>query len=125
MRAVVFEAHGGLEQLRYKEVPDPAVGPGRVRVRVHAVALNRLDIWVRIGWRGLNLEMPHILGSDVAGVVESVGEGVEGVAAGDEVILGPGLSCGKCSACLSGEDNRCPTYAILGEHVRGGYAELV
>ncbi|MCK6551360.1 zinc-binding dehydrogenase [Myxococcota bacterium] len=125
MRAVVFEAHGGIEQLQLCELPDPAVGAKEVRVRVKAVALNRLDLWVRQGWKGLDLELPHILGSDVAGVVDAVGDEVTTWKVGDEVVLGPGTSCGTCIECLSGRDNRCPRYAIFGEHRRGGYAELL
>src|SRR5687768_8442148 len=119
MRAMIFEAHGDLDQLHLKEMHDPEVGPTDVRVRVKAVALNHLDIWVRKGWAGLRLEMPHILGSDVAGVVDTTGERVEGIKPGDEVVVGPGLSCGRCGECLSGRDNRCRHYRLIGEHVRG------
>src|SRR5262249_35318287 len=87
--------------------------------------LNHLDIWVRKGWKGLTLEFPHILGSDVAGQVESVGPEVTELAVGAEVVVNPGLSCGHCQACLSGDDNLCPTYRIIGEHTTGGYAELL
>jgi NADPH:quinone reductase-like Zn-dependent oxidoreductase len=122
---MVIEGHGGPEVLKMKEVPDPSVGAGQVRVRVKAVALNRLDLWVRIGWRGLRLEMPHILGSDVAGIVDEVGSEVKGIMKGDPIVLGPGVACGRCFECLSGRDNRCAAYAILGEHTKGGYAELL
>jgi NADPH:quinone reductase-like Zn-dependent oxidoreductase len=122
---MVVAGHGGVDRLQLQERPDPPVGPHEVRVRVKAVALNRLDVWVREGWKGLDLEMPHILGSDVAGVVDAVGEGVIGVHERQEVLLGPGTSCGTCGACLSGLDHRCPRYAILGEHRSGGYAELL
>lgn len=130
---MVFEAHGDLDQLRMKEVPEPPVGPGEVRVAVKACALNRLDLWVREGWRGLKLEMPHILGSDISGVIEGIGPDAAGASTsaprdlkvGDDVVIAPGTACGRCAACLSGQDNRCRSYAILGEHARGGYAELV
>jgi len=92
-------------------------------VRVKAVALNHLDLWVRQGWPGLKLAFPHLLGSDVAGVVEAIGPGVGAVAPGDEVVLNPGTSCGRCRECLSGDDVLCREYAILGEHVSGGYGE--
>jgi NADPH:quinone reductase-like Zn-dependent oxidoreductase len=125
MKAVAFFEHGEIDRLQVVELPDPAVGPGEVRVRVKAVALNRLDLWVRTGWKGLELPLPHILGSDIAGVVDSVGDTVQGISAGDEVILGPGTSCGVCESCLMGQDHRCRRYAILGEHRSGGYAELI
>jgi len=125
MKTMAMRAHGGSEVLRMEDLPDPEAGPGGVVVRVRAVAVNHLDLWVRRGWPGLRLEMPHLLGADVAGVVAETGPGVEGVQVGDEVILNPGVSCGRCEACLCGRDNLCRHYAILGEHVRGGYAELV
>lgn len=125
MRAIAMRAHGGPEVLREESLPDPVAGPGQVVVRVRAVALNHLDVWVRRGWPSLKLTWPHVLGSDVAGVVEEVGPGVSGVAAGDEVLVNPGLSCGRCRECLLGNDPGCRSYAILGEHVSGGYAELV
>ena len=123
MKAVTMRAHGGPEVLKLEELPEPEAGPGQVLVRVRAVALNHLDVWVRKGWPGLTVEWPHVPGSDVAGVVEAVGAGVAGVAAGDEVVLNPGVSCGRCEMCLSGLDVGCRRYAILGEHVSGGYAE--
>ncbi len=120
-----MRAHGGPEVLKLEELPDPQAGPGQVLVRVRAVALNHLDVWVRQGWRGLQLEWPHVPGADVAGVIEAAGPGVERIAPGDEVVLNPGVSCGRCEMCLSGRDNACGRYAILGEHVAGGYAELL
>ncbi|MCC7381865.1 MAG: zinc-binding dehydrogenase [Deltaproteobacteria bacterium] len=125
MRAVVFDAHGDSDRLHLAELPDPVPRAGEVRVRVRAVALNRLDLWVRIGWKGLDLPKPHVLGSDVAGVVDVVGAEVVGISPGDEVVLGPGLGCGRCGECLRGRDNYCGQYHILGETVRGGYADLV
>jgi NADPH:quinone reductase-like Zn-dependent oxidoreductase len=123
MKAIAMRAHGGPEVLRLEDLPEPEAGPGKVLVRVRAVALNHLDIWVRRGWPGLALSWPHVPGADVAGTVEAVGPGVEGVSPGEEVVLNPGLSCGRCRACLSGDDVACRGYSILGEHVSGGYCE--
>lgn len=125
MRAIILRSHGGPEVLEEAEVPTPEVGPGQVRVQIRATALNHLDLWVRGGLPTLKLPLPHILGSDIAGEVESVGSHVEGVEVGQEVLVQPGLSCMRCEACLSGQDNACPTYRILGEHVHGGYAEFI
>jgi NADPH:quinone reductase-like Zn-dependent oxidoreductase len=125
MRAVRFHRHGGPEVLTYEEAADPVPGPGQVLVRVRACAINHLDIHVRRGIPGMTLPLPHTLGSDVAGEVASVGAGVTGCKPGDAVIVNPGVSCGRCDACLSGDDNLCRRYAILGEHIPGGYAELV
>lgn len=125
MRAVGFARHGGPEVLEALSLPLPEPRAHEVRVAVRAVALNHLDLWVRRGWPGLKLDLPHVLGSDVAGVVDAMGRDVEGVAPGDEVLVNPGLSCGACAQCLGGNDNLCRRYSILGEHVPGGYAEYL
>lgn len=125
MKAVTIRTHGGVEVLRHETIDDPVAGPRQVRVRVKAVALNHLDLWVRKGLPGLKLEYPHRLGSDIAGVVESVGPGAPAELVGRKVLVNPGLSCGVCAACLRGDDNLCSRYRILGEHVSGGYAEYV
>jgi NADPH:quinone reductase-like Zn-dependent oxidoreductase len=125
MRAVGLREHGGPEVLRLEELPDPVVGPGQVRVRVRACALNHLDLWVRRGLPNVRLTYPHILGSDIAGEVESLGPGVEGIALGQRTMLAPGVSCGVCRECLGGRDNLCRGYGILGETRSGGYAELI
>jgi NADPH:quinone reductase-like Zn-dependent oxidoreductase len=120
--AVVLRTHGGPEVLVRETVDVGEPGPREARVRVRAVALNHLDIWVRRGLPNLKLTYPHILGSDVAGEIEALGPGARGVSIGDKVVVSPGLSCGVCVECLSGRDNLCARYAMLGEHVRGGYA---
>jgi NADPH:quinone reductase-like Zn-dependent oxidoreductase len=123
MRAIAIRAHGGPEVVSLEELPDPVAGPGQVRVAVKAAALNHLDIWVREGWQGLKLSFPHVLGSDAAGVLDEVGPGVHGWKAGDAVVVNPSLGCQRCERCLSGEENLCRRFAILGEHVSGGQAE--
>lgn len=125
MKAIAFSRHGGPEVLEAIELPTPEPRAREVRVKVKAVALNHLDVWVREGWPGLRLDLPHVLGSDVAGVVDAVGAEVDDLKAGTEVLINPGLSCGACEKCLRGDDTLCRRYAILGEDVRGGYAEYV
>ncbi|MDR7521372.1 MAG: zinc-binding dehydrogenase [Armatimonadota bacterium] len=125
MRAVRIHQHGGPEVLALEDAPEPSAGPTEVLVGVRAVALNHIDLWVRRGLPRLRLSFPHILGADVAGVVAAVGEAARGVRPGDEVVLAPGVSCGQCPACLAGADNSCESYAILGEHIPGGYAQYV
>jgi NADPH:quinone reductase-like Zn-dependent oxidoreductase len=125
MKAIFFRRHGDAGVLEYGELPDPKLLSNSLLVRVKAVALNHLDIFVRNGWPGLSLEFPHILGSDVAGVVERVGSEVSDLKVGEPVLLNPGVSCGHCERCLLGEDNFCRSYHLLGEHIRGGYAELI
>lgn len=111
--------------LRYEDAPDPVPAPGWILVRVRACALNHLDLWQRRGLERVTIPLPHISGADVAGEVTARGEGVTAVRAGDRVMLQPGLSCGRCTRCLAGEDNFCPTYDVLGYQSDGGYAELV
>lgn len=125
MRAVGFTRHGGPEVLEVIELPTPEPKAREVRVKVKAVALNHLDVWVRKGWQGLKLQLPHVLGADIAGVVDSVGAEVTDLEPGTEVCVNPGVSCGVCERCLKGDDNLCRQYTILGEHIRGGYAEYV
>lgn len=125
MKAVIFNQHGGPEVLKYADVPEPTIKPHEVLVEVKACALNHLDIWARVGLPGIDIPKPHILGNDIAGVVREAGALVTWVQAGAEVLLQPGVSCGHCVECLSGRDNLCRDYDILGYRRPGGYAELV
>ncbi len=125
MKAVAIHRHGGLEELQYGDYPTPEPGSGQVRVRVKACALNHLDIFVREGWKGLKLSLPHIPGCDVAGVVDEFDPGISGMNRGAEVVVNPSLFDGTCEYCLRGEESLCVDYKILGEHVNGGYAECV
>lgn len=125
MQAVRIHRHGGPEELIFEEAPTPTPGARDVLVRVKACGMNHLDLHVRRGIPGITVPLPHILGSDVSGVVEHVGPEVLAWRAGDEVVLAPGVSCGRCRACLTGADHHCREYAILGEHTAGGYAEFV
>jgi NADPH:quinone reductase-like Zn-dependent oxidoreductase len=125
MKAVIIEEHGGPEVLRLAEAADPLPSPGEVLVRVRACALNHLDLWTRRGQVGRPIAFPHILGCDIAGEVAGPGSPLLGLPPGRRVFLSPGVSCGRCRACLGGRDNFCRDYAILGCHLQGGYAELV
>jgi NADPH:quinone reductase-like Zn-dependent oxidoreductase len=125
MRAVVFNRHGGEDVLELTERPEPVISASEVLVRVKACALNHLDVWIRKGIRGVEFPMPHILGTDISGVVERVGDAVKTVREGDEVVLSPGLSCMHCEYCLSMRDNLCSAYDMFGYRADGGYAEFV
>jgi NADPH:quinone reductase-like Zn-dependent oxidoreductase len=125
MRAALFRQHGGPEVMEVAELPDPVPGPGQVLVRVRAAALNHLDIWVRRGLPALKVAFPHILGGDACGVVAGLGPGAQGVKEGDRVVINPGLTCGRCARCLSGQDNLCPQFKMVGEHTWGAEAELI
>lgn len=159
MKAVLFRQHGGPEVLEYTDFPTPEPKPGEALVRLHAAALNRMDVMVRNGWPGLKLEMPHINGADGAGEVVALPKttGTEASGApiwsrqgnretngiggaplwtrhgnheshlelGDHVVINANLSCGTCEFCLNGKDNMCREWHLLGETVRGTYAEYV
>lgn len=126
MRAIVFFQHGGPEVLQYREdIPVPQPARDEVLIQVRYAALNRLDNFVRVGWRGLDLTFPHILGSDFSGVIAAIGSDVAGWTVGQRVVANPTMWCGRCAACVAGWHNRCERFAILGEHVPGAYAEFV
>jgi NADPH:quinone reductase-like Zn-dependent oxidoreductase len=125
MRAALFRQHGGPEVMEVGDVPEPEPGPGEVQVQVKAAALNHIDLWMRRGLPSMKIELPHIPGGDVCGVVSARGAGVVGVKEGDRVVLNPGLTCGRCRECLGGRDNLCQSFRMLGEHTQGGMAEKV
>lgn len=125
MKALAFHEHGGLDRLRYQDVPDPVIGPADVLVRVRACALNHLDLFVREGLPGFRLPLPFWTGCDIAGEVAQVGTAVREITVGDRVAVNPNLHCGRCEFCGKGEQSLCVTYGILGEHVPGGLAEYV
>jgi NADPH:quinone reductase-like Zn-dependent oxidoreductase len=123
MKALVFHQHGSFEQIQVAEVPKPEIGPGQVLLAVKAAALNQLDLWVLAGWPGLKLKLPHIMGSDGAGIIAELGPGVSGFEVGDRAAVNPTLSCGQCGHCLAGRDNLCDHFALFGEHVDGFFSE--
>lgn len=124
MRAAIFSVNGGPEVVEIVDVAVPEPGVGEVRLQVAAAGMNHLDLWVR---RGIDIEttMPHIGGSDVAGVVDALGPGVTAVRVGERVVVDPSISCGKCEWCAAGEEPLCMEYRIVGEHTNGGFAEFV
>ena len=125
MKAIVFHQHGGPEVLRYEDAAQPVIRANEVLVRVKACALNHLDLWVRGGLPGVQFPLPHIPGSDIAGEIAQVGADVTTVHVGQKVVLAPGVSCGKCAACVAGLDNRCRQFTNLGYMIDGGCAEFV
>ncbi|MCY3573491.1 MAG: zinc-binding dehydrogenase [Chloroflexi bacterium] len=125
MKAAVLTRHGGAEVVDYRgDLPVPEVGAGEVRVRIKAAALNRLDLWVRAGWRGLALDFPHVICADGAGIVDALGAGVTGFAPGDRVCIDPTIVPPDDPALRTGLENQT-RIAILGEHHSGTAAEYV
>ncbi len=126
MRALTLTATGSLDNLRFQDLPAPELSaPDQVRVRLHAAALNRLDLWVIQGIPGVDYRFPRIIGSDGAGVVEACGAAVTTVRPGDRVMINPGIGCGGCEWCGRGEEPLCPGFQVLGEHRDGTVAEYV
>ena len=126
MKTVLFHQHGGPEVLEYTDFPASEPKPGEALIRIHAAALNRMDVMVRNGWPGIKLELPHINGADGAGEIVAFGDPVTNdLQIGDHVVINANLGCGECEFCLSGKDNLCRNWHLLGETVRGTYAEYV
>jgi NADPH:quinone reductase-like Zn-dependent oxidoreductase len=127
MRALTISAHGDLGRLEVRDdLPVPELASDRdVRIRVHAGALNRLDLFVIGGLPGVNIKPPWIMGGDAAGVIDAVGSDVRDFAAGDHVVINPGISDRTCEYCLAGEQSLCVSFRLLGEHLPGTFAEYV
>ncbi|MEE9285980.1 MAG: alcohol dehydrogenase catalytic domain-containing protein, partial [Dehalococcoidia bacterium] len=125
MKATYLKEFGGPEVLTYGDLPEPSIEAGDVLIRVHATALNHLDVWRRAGQRGAQSAMaePLVLGCDIAGEVAEVGADVTDLETGDRVVVNPGITCGTCRYCVSGRDNMCPRYTMIGAMVNGGYAQ--
>ena len=125
MKAVLFHQHGGPEVLEYTDFPTPKPKPGEALIRLRAAALNRMDVLVRNGWPGLKLDLPHINGADGAGEIVEINGATKDLEVGDRVVLNANLGCGSCEICLAGRDNLCSNWHLLGETIRGTYAEYV
>jgi NADPH:quinone reductase-like Zn-dependent oxidoreductase len=125
MKAVIFRQHGGPEVLNYTDFPAPQPKAGEVLIRLRSAALNRMDVMVRNGWPGLKLELPHINGADGSGEIVELGENVSQFKIGDRVVINANLGCGQCEFCENQQDNLCRNWHLLGETVRGTYAEFI
>ncbi len=128
MRALCLTATGGPAHLALIDgLPAPAItGPDQVRIRIHAISLNHLDLSVAEGIPAVPIrDFPHVVGADGAGVVLETGPDVTTVRPGDRVVINPGVSCGHCEACRRGEEVFCRHFGVLGEHVPGTAAEEV
>ena len=118
MRATIFHAPG---ELSVEDRPLPQPDAGEVRLRVVAASLCASDVRV---YRGEKHAEPGVIpGHEIAGVVDAVGEAVEGISEGDRVIVCPVIACGSCRFCLVGRRNRCINRRTLGYDVDGGFAQ--
>src|SRR5262245_40902492 len=125
MKAVLFHAHGGPEVLQYEDAPDPKPGRGEVLLEVKATSINHIDIFLRRGMPGVRVPLPKIAGCDASGIIRELGADVSGLKVGERVTINPGISCGHCEFCAAGFGSQCSTYAMVGEHTDGAYAQLV
>ncbi|MEK6575193.1 MAG: zinc-binding dehydrogenase [Chloroflexota bacterium] len=125
MKSAYFSQHGGPEVMTYGDRPTPEPKAHEALVRIKAAAMNRVDKWVRDGWPGIKLQLSHILGSDGAGTVETVGDNVTRVKTGDRVVVNTNIGCGTCEFCTAGHDNLCSNWHLFGETVDGTNAEYV
>ncbi|MBI4310495.1 MAG: zinc-binding dehydrogenase [Chloroflexi bacterium] len=126
MKAVFIREQGDVDRLTYGDVPDPVPSPGEALVRLHAAALNHLDVYARSGANRVRVgPYPHILGCDMAGEVAQLGQGVEGVKVGQRVVVDYVIKCGVCDYCVLGRDDLCRRMVNMGVHVAGSYAQYV
>jgi len=132
MRAAVIRSHGGLETITIEDVPRPSPDTGEVLLKVHATALNHLDIFVRRGLKGPGIPaitLPHVSGVDITGSVVDYGRSLDTshrrLPPGTRVLVYPSTGCKECRACRRGDYSMCRQYKIIGEHTWGGLAEYV
>ena len=125
MKTILFQQHGGPEVLQYVDFPTPKPKAGEALVHLRVASLNHVDVTVRKGWPGLKLELPHINGADGAGEIIQLGDSVTDFSIGDHVVINANIGCGKCEYCLAGKDNMCRDWNLLGETMRGTYAEYI
>jgi NADPH:quinone reductase-like Zn-dependent oxidoreductase len=124
MKAIYFEKHGDASVLEYGDLPNPKPRENEALIKVKACALNHLDIWVRRGWEGLQLNLPHIGGSDIVGEVIEI-NGKSSAKVGDNVMVYPGFCTREDSWTRAGLHCLSPSFNVIGEHCPGGLAEYV
>lgn len=125
MLAARFHEHGERDVIQLEWVPVPQPGRGEVRIKVHACALNWLDVGIRRGPQFGAIPLPLTTGVDVSGVIDAVGADVAGWEPGAEVTMYSLITCGDCEFCRAGEVTVCPRHQIIGEHMDGGLAEYM
>lgn len=125
MKAIFFEQHGDINVLKYADLPEPKPQPGEALIRIKSVALNHLDIWVRKGWPGLHLPLPHIGGADISGEIVEINAAGTAWTNGSRVIVYPGISTTDDEWTRTGQESLSPGYKIIGEQVQGGFAEYI
>lgn len=125
MKALYYDELKGYKGIKIGDLPVPEIHENEVLVKVKAFSLNHLDIWVMDGKYPVQIPLPHVFGSDSSGIVEKVGKNIRHIKAGEEVIVFPCLTCGHCERCMSGHDNECNSFSILGVINNGTSAEYM
>jgi NADPH:quinone reductase-like Zn-dependent oxidoreductase len=128
MRAWRLNELSGIDALTLDEVDMPEPGPGEVRVRVEAVGINSSELQLLQGYwteAGVPPSLPHIAGTEGAGIVDAVGDGVTEPAVGTRIFTNYWWNCGTCHECLSGWENTCENAIRQGRHVPGAYGEYL
>lgn len=126
MKAVILNENGGPEKLIYKtDFPVPEIKPNEVLINVKATSVNRADIVIRNGYPGLNLKFPHILGGDIAGIIENTGSDVKDFKTGDRVLSWSLAIEADDEWVRRGRAALSPSWQYFGMHRNGSYAEFV
>jgi NADPH:quinone reductase-like Zn-dependent oxidoreductase len=125
LKAYLLRSYGDPGVLRIENMDPPKPWRGEVVVRILETSVNRADILIRSGHPEYRVRLPHILGGDVYGVVEALGEGVEDFEVGDRVLANFIYGCGSCSYCSIGLENLCRSRYIIGHNRWGSYAEYI
>src|SRR6185437_2174760 len=125
MNAVRYHEYGSADVLRYEPVEQPVPGESEVVISMRACGVNHFDIDLRAGISRWPLPLPHQLGVEFAGVIESVGPGVDAFAPGDRVWARHEIECGQCAYCRRGRPNLCRNAQMFSVQLLGGYAEQV
>ncbi|MGC8572756.1 MAG: hypothetical protein C0171_04280 [Caldisphaera sp.] len=124
MKAIYFNSHGGIDVLKYGDVDEPKINRGEALIEVKYSSINRIDLLIRKGYPGINIPLPHIPGIDLYGRVIDVDNNDE-INPGDYVVANTVFGCGHCEFCLSGKENMCNLWKMIGFHINGSHAELV
>lgn len=125
MKAIQLVANGKPGQFELRDLPEPKPGPTEVVVEIRACGLNHLDLWLEAGGLPIPIPLPRTPGSEIAGVVRTVGAASGEWKSGDAVAVQSNLFCGECEFCQQGEDCLCLRSELLGVGRDGGFAEQV
>ncbi len=126
MKAIIIQEHGNPNVLKYVEnFPEPELKSNEVLVKVHYTSLNRVDLHIRRGYPGLNLQFPHILGADIAGEIVAVGSDVKNINIGDKVVAYPLVLPKSSNPKFQGMEHLNDGWKYFGMHVWGSYAQFV